>query len=64
VQYIDQKNQEYRALLDRYDGSVPESVLADFYASVDRFRTSEMNAGLVEEIDRFFESALLDSAGE
>jgi alpha-beta hydrolase superfamily lysophospholipase len=64
VQYIDQKNQEYRALLERYDGSVPERVLADFYASVDRFRTSEMNAGLVEEIDRFFESALLDSAGE
>jgi hypothetical protein len=60
VQYTNQKNQEYQALLDQYDGAVPDSVRAEFYAGVDRFRTSEVDANLMDEINRFFESALPD----
>jgi uncharacterized protein len=60
VQYIDRKNQEYRALLDRYEGAVPENIKADFYAGVNRFRTSEVDVDLMNEINRFFESAVPD----
>jgi dienelactone hydrolase len=60
VQYSNQKNQEYRALLDRYEGTLPDDVNADFYAGVDRFRTSEADADLMDEINRFFESTVLD----
>jgi hypothetical protein len=58
VQYTHQKNQEYQALLDQYAGDLPEGVRAEFYAGVDRFRTSEVDAGVMQEINRFFESAL------
>jgi alpha-beta hydrolase superfamily lysophospholipase len=60
VQYSNQKNQEYRALLERYEGSIPDGVNAEFYAGVDRFRTSEVDTDLMDEINRFFESAVLD----
>ena len=60
VQYMEQKNQEYRDLLDRYDGDIPKDVKADFYAGVDRFRTSEVDVDLMNEINSFFEGALLD----
>lgn len=58
VQYINQKNQEYQGLIDRYDGVIPANIRAEFYAGVDRFRTSEVNADLMNEINNFFESAL------
>jgi pimeloyl-ACP methyl ester carboxylesterase len=60
VQYINQKNQEYGALLEQYDGAIPDSVETAFYAGVDRFRTSQVNADLMQAINRFFESALLN----
>jgi alpha-beta hydrolase superfamily lysophospholipase len=58
VQYTNQKNQEYQALLDQYEGDVPDSVRAEFYAGVDRFLTSEVDTSLMHEINRFFEGAL------
>jgi fermentation-respiration switch protein FrsA (DUF1100 family) len=60
VEYSQQKNQEYQALLDRYEGSVPDDARAEFYAGVDRFRTSELDVDLMDEINRFFESSLAD----
>jgi hypothetical protein len=60
VQYIDQQNQKFRALLDHYHGHLPDSVKAEFYAGIDRFRTSEVDVDLMNEINRFFESTMLD----
>lgn len=60
VQYINQKNQEYQTLFDRYDGTIPDSARAEFYAGVDRFQTSEPDVDLMNAINHFFESALLD----
>jgi alpha-beta hydrolase superfamily lysophospholipase len=60
VQYIQQKNQEYKALFDRYAGSIPDDVKAAFYAGVDRFQTSELDAGFMTEINTFFENSLAE----
>ena len=58
IQYAQQKNQEYQALLDRYEGDIPDHVKSDFYAGVDRFLTSELDANFMQDINHFFESAL------
>jgi uncharacterized protein len=62
VEYIDQKNQAYQPVVSRYGGHVPESVKAEFYAGVDHFKTSELDTGLMNEINGFFESALVGAA--
>ena len=58
IQYINEKNKEYKALSDRYDGKLPDDVKANFYAGIDKFQTSELNAGLMNEINDFLEKSL------
>lgn len=58
--YIQEKNQEYHALYDRYSGSIPDEVLVKYYASVDRFQTSEIDVDFMNEVNLFFEKSLLE----
>ncbi len=58
IQYIQQQNQEFQPIFDRYQGVVPDSVKAEFYAGVDRFQTSELDVDFMNEINTFFERAL------
>ncbi len=58
LQYIHQKNREFKPIFDHYQGNIPDSVKAEFYAGVDPFRTSELDADFMNEINSFFESAL------
>ena len=58
IQYINEKNKEYRALNDRYDGNIPDDVKANFYAGIDKFQTSELDVGLMNEINDFYLKAL------
>lgn len=58
IQYAQQKNQEYQVLLDRYQGYIPDAAKADFYAGVDRYQTSELDASFMRDVSDFFESAL------
>jgi len=58
IQYIQTKNDEYRALNEQYQGKIPDDVLADYYARVDRFQTSELDANFMQDVNHFFESAL------
>ena len=60
VQYIDQKNQEYQALLNHYAGTIPDNVKAEFYSGINRVLTSDLDADLMKEIDSFFESSLIN----
>lgn len=56
--YIKEKNTEYKELYDRYDGNIPDDVRAEYYEGVDKFRTSELDADFMDEINRFFEDSL------
>ncbi len=60
LEYIKEKNQEYQPIFDRYSGSVPDDVKAQFYAGVDKSRTSQLDADLMSAINKFYESALQD----
>lgn len=53
--YIDEKNEEYAALLEQYPGEIPGEAKAAFYAGLDRQRTSELDQALMGEIEAFFE---------
>lgn len=60
IAYKNQKNQEFQVIYDSYQGRVPDSAMAAFHAGVDHFQTSELDAELMDEINRFYQSALLD----
>lgn len=46
---------EYGELYNRYNGNIPDDINADFYADVDRYLTSELDANLMNEINDLFE---------
>ena len=58
IQYINEKNKEYKGLRDRDAGNIPDDVNANFYEGIDKFQTSELDAGLMNEINGFFEKQL------
>ncbi len=60
VEYTNQKNRVYQELHDLYNGSIPDDVLADYYANIDKTLTSELDTGFMDEINRFFERCLPD----
>jgi len=60
AEYINEENRVYQELYDFYNGSIPDDVLASYYADVDRAQASELDAGFMDEINRFFEHRLSD----
>ncbi len=58
MQYINQKNGEFKLLSERYDGNIPDSALDAFFGSVDRFQVSELDAEFMKQINSFFEDSL------
>ncbi len=56
--YIQEKNQEYQPIFDRYNGNVPDDVKAQYYAGIDKSLTSQLDADFMNAINSFFESAL------
>lgn len=58
--YIREKNQEYQPIFEQYQGNVPDEVKEQFNAGIDKSLTSQLDADLMREINRFFENALLD----
>ena len=58
MKYINEKNNEFRELSERYDGNIPDSAMDEFYASVDRFQVSELDSDFMNQINTFFEDSL------
>ena len=54
-EYAKAKNLEYKEISDRYDGEIPDDIKAEYYESVYRFRTSELDLDFMDEINFFFE---------
>lgn len=59
VTYVEQVNKEYRALYDAYETQIPYEVKQRYYASIDRFRIHALQPSLMQEIDAFLDSALV-----
>jgi len=51
-------NEEYKALYDSYGGIIPNDVNTDFYAGIDKYLASELDATFMSEINDFFESCI------
>ena len=58
MEYINQKNSEFKLLSERYNGNIPDSAMDEFYASVDRFQVSELDPDFMNQINSFFEGSL------
>ena len=58
AEYINEKNRVYKELYDFYNGSIPDDVVADYYAGIDKSLTSELDIDSMDEINRFFEHRL------
>ena len=58
VEYINEKNRVYKELYDFYNGSIPDDVVSDYYADIDKSLTSELDTDFMDEINRFFEHHL------
>ena len=51
-------------LQEQYDGAVPDDVLAEFLAGVDKKRANEADPQLIDEIDAFFAECVEEDAGK
>ena len=58
VAYANSKTEEWLLLEKQYYNKIPADVARDFYAGVDRARTSELDANLFNAIQFFYESAV------
>ena len=58
VEHSNRRNRVYQGLYDLYNGSIPDDVLADYYANTDKTLVSELDASFMDEINRFFERRL------
>ena len=50
MDYADEINETGSRLDEQYDGDVPEEVLRDYYASIDKFRGRELDAEVMGSI--------------
>lgn len=57
LDYADEVNAAGEKLEEQYDGDVPEEVLREYYASIDKFRARERDAAFMESILTFYQDA-------
>lgn len=60
IEYINAKNEEYTKLYDSYNGKIPDNAKAEYYAGVDKFKTSDLDKDFMDEINSFFEKHLMN----
>lgn len=58
IEYIKEKNIEYKKLYDRYNGKIPDDIKAKYYEGVDKFKACELDVDFIDEINSFFEKQL------
>lgn len=58
ITYIESLNTTYRALYNEYNGMIPTDIRSDFYNSVNRDLTQELDEALMQQIKTFYLNAL------
>jgi dienelactone hydrolase len=54
--YAYQLNQEYKTIYEQYNGNIPDEVAVQFYGSIDKSLSSQLDENFMDGINRFFES--------
>lgn len=54
IKYIDEKNEHYSSLYENYNGNIPKEIDEQFYSTLDRYKTSELDINFFNEINQFF----------
>ena len=55
--YADEVNEAGSRLDEQYGGDVPEEILRDYYASIDKFRAWELDAEFMDTVAAFYQEA-------
>ena len=58
ITYFNETDQEYERLYEQYGGNIPEKAEAEFYDSIDKYQTSELDPGFIQDVLRFYERAI------
>ena len=58
LDYADEINEIGSRINEQYGYDVPEEVLREYYASVDKFRVRELDQGFMESILTFYRDAV------
>ncbi len=56
--YIDAVNKEYKTIYENYDGKIPDDIKAEYYDSIDRYLTCQLDPAFINEVNIFFEKHL------
>jgi len=58
IAYIDEMNQVYQEIYDRYGGEIPEDADREFYAGTDPFLASQLDSEFMERVLAFYQDAV------
>lgn len=58
IEYMDGLQEEYDQLYEQYNEEIPEEVEVDFYAKVDKSRTSRLDENFMQSVISFYEAAI------
>lgn len=57
ITYLDELDEAYAKVYDQYDGEVPDEVRAEFFAGIDKHRTSELDEQFMTNVLSFYEES-------
>lgn len=57
ITYLDELDEAYAKVYDQYDGEVPDEVRAEFFAEIDKHRTSELDEQFMTRVLSFYEES-------
>lgn len=58
MEYIDEFNEKYDKLYNKYDGEIPDDEKAAFYAAADKEKVNAVNEDMMTSINAFYEEQL------
>ena len=58
LEYIDEQNEIYKELWEKYDGEIPDDVKREFYANVDKDKVNVMDEEFMQDVLNFYEEAI------
>jgi len=57
INYIDENNAKYSQMYEEYDGKIPDDLRREFYETLDKRRTSNLDDAFMRDVIEFYEAA-------
>lgn len=58
TKYIREKNDDYKKIYDQYNKKIPDEILNEYYANVDKSKTSKISQEFMDNVNSFFMKTL------